>query len=270
MEELIFYCPDCGASFRADNIDRKKRIAYCRMCEAWKVIPKQHSNNSVDLQASLDEAVSLFKTGNFASARRCAETAISLSKRNAVAIYIVSFCDAFTESYKNTKKYEDYFLQQFPEFILEYEEEELLKQLLFVTRSRSVEYECEILKKFCEYDDPSELSAFVEKFCPTAIAYRNDSDWLTPDMVETYKAVSQKCSIPNTWLALYNAMLKNPDSPLSNDSFYLKTKAERIYENFILKIGEIFESINDEANKQKFTGAFAKVQKVYQAKLAKY
>ena len=89
-------------------------------------------------------------------------------------------------------------------------------------------------------------------------------------MVETYKAVSQKCSIPNTWLALYNAMLKNPDSPLSNDSFYLKTKAERIYENFILKIGEIFESINDEANKQKFTGAFAKVQKVYQAKLAKY
>ena len=92
MEELIFYCPDCGASFRADNIDRKKRIAYCRMCEAWKVIPKQHSNNSVDLQASLDEAVSLFKTGNFASARRCAETAISLSKRNAVAIYIVSFC----------------------------------------------------------------------------------------------------------------------------------------------------------------------------------
>ena len=269
MEEYIYYCPDCGASFNADNIQFKKRTAYCRMCEAWKVIPKKHSNNSADLDASLNEAVSLFKAGNFPSARRCAETVIALSKKNAVANYIVSFCDAFTESFKDTKKYEDFFRRQFPDFLLEVEEEELLKQLLIATRSRSSEYECEILKKFWEYDDPGELAAFVEKFSPTAIAKRTDISWMNIEMTETYMGISQKCLIPATWLALYNAMLKNPDSPLSDDSFYLKTKAERVYEEFILRVGSVFEAITEPTNKAKFTGAFMKVQKVYQAKLSK-
>lgn len=266
-EEFEYKCPSCSADFDMENVDLKKRIGYCIYCRGWRPIPKKHSNNSAELDASLNEAVSLFKAGNFPSARRCAETVIALSKKNAVATYIVSFCDAFTESFKDTKKYEDYFRRQFPDFILEFEEEELLKQLLIATRTRSADFECDILKKFCEYDDPDELASFVDKFCPTTIAKRTDVGWMNEEMVETYKDISHKCSVPATWLALYNSMLKNPDSPLSDGSFYLKTKAERIYDEFILKIGEIFDSISDTANKEKFTGAFAKVQKVYQAKL---
>lgn len=267
--EFIYSCPSCSADFDMENVDLKKRIGYCIYCRGWRPIPKKHSNNSAELDASLNEAVELFKSGNFASSRRCAETVIALSKKNAVANYIISFCDAFTESFKDTKKYNDYFLRQFPEFLMEVEEEELLKQLLIATRSRSCEFECEILKKLCEYDDPGELAAFVEKFCPASIAKRTDISWMNDDMVQTYKDISQKSVIPQTWLALYNSMLKNPDSPLSNDSFHLKTKAERVYNEFILKVGEIFDGIGDEANKQKFTGAFAKVQKVYQAKMSK-
>ena len=269
MAEFIYTCPSCGADFDMANVDTKKRIGYCIFCRAQRPIPKKHSNNSSELQASLDEAVSLFKGGNFSSARRCAETVISLSKKNAVANYIVSFCDAFTETYKDTKKFEDYFLRQFPDFELEVEEEELLKTLLIATRNRSMDFECEILKKFLEYDDPDELASFVDKFSPACIQKRPDITFMTEEMMNTYSEISRKCSIPQTWLALYNAMLKNPDSPLSNDSFYLKTKAERVYLEFIMRIGVIFYNIMEPASHEKFNKAFEKVKTVYQAKLMK-
>lgn len=269
MAELIYTCPSCAADFDMANVDTKKRIGYCFYCRAYRPIPKKHSNNPADLQARLDEAVSLFKSGNFSSARRCAEAAISLSEKNAVANYIVSFCDAFTESFKETKKYEDYFLRRFPDYELEIEEEELLKQLLIATRNRSMEFECEILKKFCEYDDPEELAAFVDKFSPACIQKRPDISFMSEEMMNVYGDISEKCLIPQTWLALYNSMLKNPDSPLSNDSFYLKTKSERVYKEFILRIGNIFNRIKDTASHTKFFGAFEKVQTVYETKLAK-
>ena len=269
MAELIFTCPSCGADFDMANVDTKKRIGYCIFCRQYRPIPKKHSNNSAEFQANLDEAVNLFKSGNFSSARRCAETLISMSKKNAVANYIVSFCDAFTETFKDTKKFEDYFLRQFPEFEMEVEEEELLKQLLIATRNRSMDFECEILKKCCEYDDPAELAAFVDKFSPACIQKRPDTSFLTSELAVVYGEISAKCAIPQTWLALYNAMLKNPDSPLSNDSFYLKTKAERVYKEFIQPIGNVFQMIADSANREKFCGAYHKVVKVYTAKLEK-
>jgi DNA-directed RNA polymerase subunit RPC12/RpoP len=267
MEANTYICSHCGSSIPADQVDVKRRRGYCRFCGLESIFPKKRSTASPNAVIALEEASKLFNVGNFESAKECAETAISMSRDNAGALYIINYHKSYASKLKSSKGLETFFTETLPNSELELEEEEMFKQSLLKTIHHSCDYEKYILKKFVEFDDDDELLEFVESFCPFSILAHKSIEWFDAELIEIYKEISRRIVIPKTWFALYKAMQKNPDSPFAEDTFYLKTKARRVYDSFILPIGDIYNSIKDETNKAKFLSGYKKLHDVYVAKM---
>lgn len=267
MEGEKYHCQGCGSEIPASLINFKTRRAKCPWCGLDVVFPKRHSTASPNAQIALNEAMKLFLEGNYESSKSCAESALSMTNNNAAALFIVNYYKAYIAEIKNSHAMDVFFKEKLPDAEFEIEEEEMFKRLLLKTILNIGQYEEQILSKFAEYDDPNELSEFVEAFSPCLILSRSTIDWFTPNMAETYKEISKRTSIPKTWYSLYSSLIKNPDSPFVNNTFYLKTKAQRIYREFILPVGDIFSCIKDENNKQKFNNAYMKVKIAYESKM---
>lgn len=263
MEGEKYRCQGCGSEIPASLIDFKTRHAKCPWCGLDVVFPKRHSTASPNAQIALEEAMHLFLEGSYESAKNCAENVLTMTN-NAAALFIVDYYKAFLAEVKSSQTIESFFKTKLPDAEFEIEEEDMFKKLLRKTIINSGDYEEEILAKFSDYDDPKELGEFVENFSPYLITSRVCIDWFTPRMAEIYKKITKRVAIPKTWYALYSAIAKNPDSPLSSDSFFLKTKSARIYNQFVVPVGEIFGLITDEALKAKFSKAYTKLKIAYE------
>ncbi|MCQ2800492.1 MAG: hypothetical protein MJ216_00860 [Bacilli bacterium] len=263
MEANLYLCPHCGTAFDSAQLDLKTRRGVCMMCGSEVVFPKRHLTASPNAVLTLEEGARLFLSGNFESAKTCAETVISMSNDNVAALYITNYYKAFRSEVKNSRSLDDLFNRIVPAAEFEIEEEEMFKQFVIKTISHSSIYEEQLLAKFLEYDDPNELAEFVEAFCPFAIMGKQSYAWLTSKMLSLYLEITKKTNIPKTWYALYTALLKNPDSPFVGNKFFLKTKTARIQQEVVEPIGAIFKTIKDQALNAKFVSA-------YNAYLAKF
>lgn len=266
-EGELFVCPHCGMSVDVANINMKTRRGSCDWCGHEIIFPKKHVAGGVDMVTALEEGYRLFAEGNFESAKSTGERVIAQSRNNVTALYLVSYHKAFSAEVKSSKVYENIFTQVLPEAEFEIEDEDIFKKLLIKTVRHSMEYDTYILKKFLEYDDPKELGDFVEQFCPVALTLRQNLEFFTPEVAEVYKEITRRWPIPKTWYALYTLLTKNPDSPIVSKQFYLKTKSQRIYDNVVLPIGEIFAEIKDPALQAKFVGGYQKVKAAFEAGL---
>lgn len=269
MEANLYICPHCGTAFDENAVDHKTRRALCKMCGCEAVFPKRHITASPNALLALQEGARLFLNGSLESAKTCAETAISMSRDNIAALYIIGYYKAFRAEIKNSKSLDELFNNILPEAEIEIEEEEMFKQFVIKTINHSREYEEQILAKLAIFDDPKELAEFVEAFSPFAIMSRQSFSWLTPKMLSIYLEITRRTNIPKTWYALYSSLLKNPDSPFVGNTFFLRTKSERILHEVVEPIGQIFNAITDEALKNKFASAYNAVYQKYIAELNK-
>ncbi len=269
MEADKYLCPGCGMQIPSTSIDFKTRKAFCEFCGQHVIFPKRTSTASPSAIIALNQARDFFLNGDIKSAVNCAQTAVEMVPNHAAALFIIGYYKAFTADVKNRNSLDNLFNQILPDAEFEVEEEELFKTLMLKTILHTITYEEQILAKFAEYDDAKEIIDFVEQFCPFAIAKRGNMNWLTPRLVEVYKEISSKSSIPKTWYALYLSLTKNPDSPFVSNTFYLETKTQRYYDNYLLPIGEIFNSIGDQAVKGKFVGVYNKVKEQCEQKMSK-
>jgi hypothetical protein len=267
MEASSYICSHCGMAISTEYVDIKRRRGYCRFCGNECVFPKKRSTASPNVVIALEEASRLFDSGNIASAKETAETAIAMSRDNAGALFIINYYDAYGAKLKNSKGFATFFEKTLQDSELEIEEEEMFKKMILKTIHHSCEYEKHILKKFVEFDDNDELTEFVEAFCPFSILSHKSIEWFDEEMIEIYKEISRRCIVPKTWFALYKAIQKNPDSPFVGDKFYLKTKAQIVYDKFVTPIGEIYKSIGDPINRDKFIKGFASINNQYISKM---
>lgn len=270
IEANLYVCPHCGSAFDNTRLDLKTRRGICAMCGSEVVFPKRHLVASPSAQLALDEGKRLFLNANYEDAVASARTAISMSKDNVAALYIVNFYKAFHASVNNRTGLDDFFNSIFPNAEMEIEEEDMLKECLRKTVSYSMDYEEQILSKFLEYDDPNELGQFVENFCPLSILAKQSYGWLTPKMLNLYLEITKKVDVPKTWYALYSSLTKNPESPFIGNRFYLKTKNERLLREIIEPIGNIFQAIKDPTLKAKFVSAYNAYLAKFNAECAKY
>lgn len=269
MEANEFICSHCGTSLTSANVDMKTRRGVCPMCGCEVSFAKKHSTASPNAVLALEEGLRLFLSGNFESARTCAETAISMTEKNVAALFIVSYYKAFRAPVKNTKSLYELFNDILPDAEFDIEEEEMFKQCVIRTINNTLGFEEQLLAKFVEFDDPNELGQFVEAFCPFAINARQTYSWLTPRMMSLYLEITKRVNIPKTWYSLYTALLKNPESPFVGNSFFQKTKTARIQHDVVEPMGQIFNSIKDEAFKAKFVQAYNAYYAKFVAEAAK-
>ena len=268
MDALQYNCPHCGSPIDPSKINFKTRHAHCEWCDQEVIFPKKHSSNSANVETALQSAITMFNSGNqFEGANSLAIKISEMTNHCAPAEFIKAFYSYYHGSIKNSEAMDKFFNVILPDCELEVEEEDALKALLLKASKVSINYEKQILAKFLEYDDDKELVDFVESFSVLSITNKQTIDWFDADMVDIYKNITKKVNTPKLWYALYASISKNPDSPIPGNNFFLKTKTQRFYNNFVLPIGEIFSFIKDPTLKVKFLGGYNKIKATFESKM---
>lgn len=264
-----YCCPKCGEPFEPQHLDLKRRTGYCLWCRQPSVFPKRHSKvvGNVDLPVALPQMVAFFKSGQNENALHLANEITGVSDKNVAALYVIAYYDAYRSKVKSSVKMFQFFDKILPDAEMEIEEEEALKELFLYTRPHLSDHECAILKKFSEYDDPKELSSFVEAFSPNLIAERQNLSWFTAEMASVYAQIAHAGAIPRTTLALVKAIKGNPESPLNTGKFFIRQKAEEIYNRFVLKLADIIAQIRDAELRAKFEGFYGQMKAAYESGL---
>ena len=235
MEIDALVCPCCGMGGGVH--DRKKRTYSCEWCGTTSVIAKSHSTVSGNAKANLDEAVKLFLSGNFESAKSMAEMVAAQESNNFTSLFIIEFYHAYIDDVKDSAAMTRVFKGRLP------------------------------VQKILDYDDPKEAAEFMEKFSPACVQLRRNLNWFTPQLANIYQQLAAKAYTPKFWMSLYYTMTKNPESPLVANDFHLKTKATRIYNDVIIPIGKIYDNIGNPEMRVKFQAGFKQVKAKFDAAL---
>lgn len=259
MDASVFYCPGCGQPV---DVDFKTRKGHCEWCGNFVTFPRRAFNRDDKVKNELALCVRCFSEKRFTDAKAHAENVLAVAIDNAPALYVRAYFEAFSAVNKNSARIGEFF-QQLDGIEADDEEVEALKQMFLSTLYKLEFYEETVLHWASENLTGEELCSFTDAFSPILISKRTSINFFTPQLEELYKAICARCSIPKTCYALLQAISANPDSPYPNNSFFLKTKTQRFYKDFVLPIGEIIQNMNSQELRFKF-------YRVYQTNLEKF
>ena len=267
MEGQVFTCPGCFTTIPASCIDFKTRRAVCPSCGNLVSLSRKSINTSDKVVHDIENAVRFFTSDNYDSAKRFAESALSVAVDNIPALFIITYYNAYKSEIKTRKQLEELFHHTIQDIIMDEEEAEQAKTVWLKVAPQLADYENVILNTLYSCQNDKDITTFTDAFSPYIIGKRGDIDWFDGEMEKLYKEISERGDIPKTWYALYQSIDKNPESPIATDSFHLKTSAKMFFDGYVLRIGRIFESIKNETLKAKFLGAFNKKKEFFINKL---
>ena len=262
-------CSNCGSS--EGEWDSRKLTFHCFRCRRESHFLRKDINSDVGYRS--EKAVQGFCDKNYDVAEKLAMEIVGISYYHAPANYILAYIGEIINHKYN--KLDEFFTEMESQEEIEDSEIEELEKMIISSPSRLIDYEPRIINLIAKHiakdksyeQMKSNLLRFTDTICPYWISTRTSSDFLTKELADIYKEMAQHCSIPKTCYALYNAIVKIPDSPCVNNTFYLTTKTRKFYENFILPIGEIINSIQDNDTKAKFSAAYENRKKQFEAKM---
>lgn len=263
MELGGLQCHGCGSS----NVvfDPKKRILICNQCGKEEYYSRATLNATGKVLFSKENAINFFTEGKFEDAQRYAMDVLNISKDNAPALYIMAYYDEFVRRKEGSIKC---FFQELEDLALEYDEIQELKRLFLASAYNLVDYEEDALRLIAvnmqSEEDAVDLCDFVDKLCPYLIKKRTSMDFLTKNLIEIYEELAGHCDIPKTCFALLKAIDENPDSPYTNNSFYLRSKSRYFYDNYILPVGKIINAMRTKELKDKFANSYNKKRTKYE------
>lgn len=264
MEMEGMQCHGCGST----NVvfDPKRRILICNQCGKEEYYSRATLNANGKVVFSRRNAIRCFTDGKLDDARHYAMEVMNISMDNAPAMYILAYYDEFTARKPDSMKR---FFQQIKDVALEYDEVTDLRGLLLASAYNLADYEEEVIHLIAvnmqSPEDAQALCEFVDTLCPYLIGKRTSASFMTKDLTEMYQELAGHCSIPKTCFALLKAIDTNPDSPYTDNSFYLKAKAQYFYEHYVASVGTVVSAISDSSLKGKFSAVYQKKCEKYRA-----
>lgn len=256
MDASVFYCPGCGQPV---DVDFKTRKGLCEWCGNVVTFPRKTFNSDEKVKNELMICVRCFDEKRFGDAKVHAENVLAVAIDNAPALYARAYYEAFCATNKNTDRVLEFF-KQMQAIDVDGEEVEFLKKMFLSAVYKFDMFEEAVLGWALTNLSKSDLCAFADSISPLLIQRRSSIGFFTPELAEIYKALSKECSIPKTCYALLQAITTNPDSPYPSNRFFLKTKTQRFYNDFVLPIGEIIKNMKSQELQEKF-------YRVYQTRL---
>lgn len=266
MEMEGLKCNGCGSS----NVvfDPQRRILVCHQCGKEEYYSRATLNSNGKVVFSKQNAMNFFMEGKIDKAQHYALDILNISKDNAPALYMIAYNDEFVLHRDGAIKR---FFVQIEEVPLEYDEVRDLIKLFRASVNNLADYEFMLLtllaKNMQSNEDIPELSELIEQICPLYISHRPSSNYLTKENAEIYKELAEHCDIPKTCFALLKSIQTNPDSPYSNNSFYLKSRSQYFYDHYVVLIGDVIESMKNSEFKTKFLISYQKINEQYIQKL---
>jgi len=250
-------CHGCGST--NVTFDPKRRVLFCNQCGKEEYYSRATLNANGKVAFGRRNAIRFFSEGRMDDARHYAVEVLDISMDNAQALYILAYYDEFTARKPDAMKN---FFWRIKDVALEYDEVQDLKGLLLSSAYNLTDYEADVIELMAvnmqAEEDAQALCEFIDTFCPYIIGKHPSSAFLTKNLAEMYQELAAHCGIPKTCFALMKAIDTNPDSPYTDNSFYLRAKCQYFYDNYICQLKEIIEAIKDDSIKSKFIAAYLK------------
>lgn len=263
MDALVYYCPGCGQPV---DIDYKTRKGTCSWCGNIVSIPRKIFNSDGKVRNDIPCLIKNFKEKRYREALSNAENIFSVAIDYAPALFVRAYYESYVSDIKNSNKMADFFAQ-LSELDLDAEEVEFLKEMFMLSIFKLDAYEHDILTWALANLPDDDLLKFVDDFSPRIIGKRINIDFFVDGNGESYKEIAKKCSVPKTCYALLTAIRSNPDSPFLGNKFFLKTKTQRFYNDFVLPVGEIISSMSSFELKGKFYQVYKQLRSTYENKM---
>lgn len=256
-------CHGCGSG--NVQFDPKRRILTCNQCGKEEYYSRATLNASGKVMFSKVNAINFFEEGKFDNSRHYAREVLNISKDNATALFIMAYHDEFVTGKAGAVKS---FFNDIENIALEYDEVQELRRLLLASAYNMIEYEEEVIRLIVvnmqSEEDAEELCNFIDKLCPYLISKRTSMDFFTKSLIGMYEELAGYCDIPRTCFALLKAINENPDSPYTNNCFYLHAKSSYFYNNFVLQVGRVISAIRTKELKDKFISSYMKKKLQYE------
>ena len=257
-------CRGCGSG----NVyfEPRMRKVICNQCGKEEQYTRATLNSNGKVIYSKENAIKFFTEGKLDDARHYAMKVMDIAKDNIPSLYIMAYHDecvmkkdgALKSFFAETKKIED----------VEYSEVMELQKLFKMSAHILPEFETDVIELMAVNlqgeEDKEELRAFIDELCPYLIKKRHSIAFLTDKLLEMYRDLAEHCDVPKTCLALIKAITENPDSPYTDNSFYLKAKTKYFYDNFVVKVGYVINAMSNSDIKYKFINAYTKTKEKYE------
>ena len=213
------------------------------------------------------QSVRFFKEKQFDTAVKYAEDVLTHVLDHATSLFILGYVRAFVNKERNRDALERFFTETLPTIEMTGEELESFKECVTLVRPNLIRYHENIISAVVKNHKKGGAD-FVENFSPAIINSYTDIKWATPEIFETFKEATKHGNMPKTWYALYQCALQNPTSPLKDpDNWEYEDTVKRFYNNYVLKIDDVFSAIQDETLRAKFHGGSTKIKNVFISKM---
>ena len=213
------------------------------------------------------QSVRFFKEKQFDTAVKYAEDVLIHVLDHATSLFILAYVRAFVNKDRNRDALERFFMETLPTIEMTGEELESFKECVTLVRPNLIRYHENIISAVVK-NNKKGGTEFVEAFSPAIINSYTDIKWATPEIFEAFKEAGKHGNMPKTWFALYQCALQNPSSPLKDpDNWEYEDSVKRFYNNYVLKIDDVFSAIQDETLRAKFHGGSTKIKNVFISKM---
>ena len=213
------------------------------------------------------QSVRFFKEKQFDTAVKYAEDVLTHVLDHATSLFILGYVRAFVNKERNRDALERFFNETLPEIEMTGEELESFKECVMLVRPNLIKYHESIISAVVK-NHKKGGAEFVEAFSPAIINSYTDIKWATAGIFDAFKEAGKHGSMPKTWYALYQCALQNPASPIKDpDNWDYEDTVKKFYDNYVLRMDDLFSNIQDDTLRAKFHGGSTKVKNVFISKM---
>ncbi|MBQ8405936.1 MAG: hypothetical protein IJX09_04715 [Clostridia bacterium] len=211
------------------------------------------------------QAARFFKEKQFDTAVQFAQQVLASVLDHATSLFILAYVRAFVNNPRNRDALEKFFKETLPTIEMAGDELETFKDCVMFVRPNLIRYHADIIAAVVK-NDKKGGPEFVDTFSPAIIKSYTDIEWVSDEIFATFKEAGKHGSMPKTWYALYQCALENPDSPVKVGWDYEDTVKD-FYDNYVLRLEDLFKDIQDETLRMKFYGGATKIKNVFISKM---
>ena len=211
------------------------------------------------------QAARFFEEKQFDTAVQFAQQVLGSVLDHATSLFILAYVRAFVKNPRNRDALEKFFKETLPTIDMTGDELETFKKCVMLVRPNLIRYHADIVAAIAR-NDKQKGAEFVDTFSPAIIKSYTDVEWANDEIFAAFKEAGKHGSMPKTWYALYQCALENPDSPVKVGWEYEDTVKD-FYNNYVLRLEDLFNDIQDETLRMKFYGGAMKIKNVFISKM---
>jgi len=214
----------------------------------------------------IEGAYQQFCQHDFATACTTAEKVLGTHPAHVPSNYILAFYYTFVQNTHNRGAVKNFF-DRYGNARLDAADAAKMRNFFLISGSRLMPYEQTAVRMILNSEDAeAEKGKFADEFCSRLVPIRKDIYFMAENK-EMYCDLARRYTAQKLCLALLSATRTNPESPVKENCFYLKTMAKNFREQYFVPLCDILSCMQNETVRNKFLAVYKKELENYDAKM---